>query len=254
MDFDQTLSIEDSGLLLSQKIGISEKDFWHKVEQLRQKNIVKIGAELPYLIIHDSDYKGKVSRELQQEIGRQVKLKEHVPDFINLLNKGVEGRSFSPYVVSAAPQEILKEALKKILPLEHLYGTTFTYNKEGKIMDVKKAGAGTAKVDALNIIRNRERVSPEKIIYVGDGLSDMHIMLHLKAYNGYSIAVSPSPYLGHIARRTVISTDVMSVLIPILEEIIGLSEDKIKSFFADIGYPLSEWNRAKVEWVDLAKN
>ena len=46
-DFDQTLSFNDSGYVLSEMLGIS--DFQKKVEGLSRSNLVHQGAELAYL-------------------------------------------------------------------------------------------------------------------------------------------------------------------------------------------------------------
>src|SRR5437762_14337249 len=50
-DFDQTLSFNDSGLVLSELIGASS--FEAKVAGLAASNLVQQGGELPYLIRHD---------------------------------------------------------------------------------------------------------------------------------------------------------------------------------------------------------
>ena len=253
-DFDKTLSVEDSGQLLSQKIGVSKENFENKVSQLRSKNIVKLGAELSYLILHDSNYKGKITRKILREVGREVVLKKNVSQLMRLLKTGFKGVHFFTYVVSAAPKEILIGALEKILPEDHLYGTLFDYGEKDIVVDVKQTGAGTAKVDAINFIRSKEKISQDKIVYVGDGLSDIHVMLHIKAYGGYPISVSPTPYLGHISKKTVVSNNVLSFLVPILEDIVRLSEEEIKDFFIEkLGVSIQEWNKAEVEWVVLSE-
>lgn len=252
LDFDKTLSVQDTGLLLSLKLGISREEFDEKIRKLRRKSIAKLGGELSYLIIHDPSYKGKVTRKLLREVGREVKLKRNIPELIGLLRKGFRGKRFVPYVISASPQKIVEEALKGIIPKNHIYGTLYAYDEKGVVKGAEWVRAGSAKVQALNLARNKERIPPERTVYVGDGHSDMYVMLHVKTYNGYPIAVSPSPFLGHISKRTVLSLNALCILIPVLEDIVKLNEEEVREFLEKIGHPIQEWDRAKIEWVDLA--
>jgi len=59
-DFDQTLSFNDSGVVLIELIGFH--GFRDKVKGLADINLVQHGAELSYLILHDPDFR-RVRRE-----------------------------------------------------------------------------------------------------------------------------------------------------------------------------------------------
>src|SRR6476646_10870918 len=59
-DFDQTLSFNDSGQILSELLGVS--DFRQKVDGLAASNLVQQGGELAYLIRHDPAFRS-VRRE-----------------------------------------------------------------------------------------------------------------------------------------------------------------------------------------------
>ena len=54
-DFDQTLSFNDSGLILSHLIGAS--GFAEKVAGLSRIHFVQQGGELAYLLLHDPEYR-----------------------------------------------------------------------------------------------------------------------------------------------------------------------------------------------------
>ena len=54
-DFDQTLSFNDSGRVLSEILGISGFD--EKVSGLARANLVQQGAELAYLLRHDPEFR-----------------------------------------------------------------------------------------------------------------------------------------------------------------------------------------------------
>jgi hypothetical protein len=106
-DFDQTLSFNDSGVVLSELVGFH--GFHDKV--LADINLVQQGAELSYLILHDSDFR-RVRREHLVEKGRRICLKHDVALFARVLDDLGEDQKFSFNVISAAPQEIIRSALE----------------------------------------------------------------------------------------------------------------------------------------------
>jgi len=250
-DFDKTLSTGDVGYILSEKLGISPDEFDQKIEEIKRRNIVQLGGELAHLIIRDPDYVGKVSKDLLCEVGKEVELKKGVPELMKILAEGIDDYSFSTYIVSAAPIECVEKSVKKIFPVSNIYGTTFIY-KDGIVQDVERTNAGHAKVATIDMLKQKENVTRDAVIYVGDGSSDVHVMLHVMSYNGYSITVSPAPYMGHICRRSVISDNVLSILVPILIDFLKYDQEKVRAFFEDRGHAILEWNRADTEWLDIA--
>jgi len=250
-DFDKTLSTGDVGYILSAKLGISAEQFDQKIEEIKRRNIVQLGGELAHLIIRDPDYIGKVSKDLLYEAGKEVELKKGVPELMKILAEGIEDRHFSTYIVSAAPKECVEKAVENIFPAENIYGTTFIY-KDDIVQDVERTNAGHAKVSTLDMLKQKENVTRYAIIYVGDGSSDVHVMLHVMSYQGYTITVSPAPYMGHICRRSVLSDNVLSILVPILQDLFKYDEGKVRKFFEDRKHVILEWNRADTEWLDIA--
>src|SRR6266568_7085175 len=99
-DFDQTLSFNDSGLVLSEMLGIA--GFQERVSNLSRLNLVQSGAELTYLLRHDNDFRG-VREEDLVEVGRQIRLKRNIALLAEFLKDGIDGFRFDFYVVSAAP-------------------------------------------------------------------------------------------------------------------------------------------------------
>jgi len=250
-DFDKTLSKGDVGYILSAKLGISAEKFDHKIAEIQRRNIVQLGGELAHLISRDPDYAGKVSRELLYEVGKEIELKKGVPELMKILSEGIDNCRFSTFIVSAAPKECVEKAVEKIFPVENIYCTTFIYDKDGIVQDVERTNAGHAKVSTLDMLKQKENVTRYAIIYVGDGSSDVHVMLHVRSYQGYTITVSPAPYMGHICRRSVISDNVLSILVPILQDLLKYDEGKVRKFFEDRGHAVLEWNRADTEWLDI---
>ena len=250
-DFDKTLSLEDSGYLLADKINIPPETFEKKIQAVCRKNLVQLGGELAYLITSDPDFQGKITRKILEAVGKETKLKKNVKKLVRILREGIDDRSFAVFVATAAPKEIVTSALADIIPADKIYGTDLFFDNNGLVSGLERTGAGDAKVNILDHLKIKEKVPRDRIIYVGDGISDIRVMLHVQVYQGYPIAVSSSSYLGHIANRTVISDNALSVLIPILEDKLGYSYDQIRDFYQNLGLPVSEWKRAKIEWVDL---
>src|ERR1700683_67892 len=116
-DFDQTLSFNDAGLVLSELLGIS--GFEERVAGLARSNLVQQGGELAYLIRHDPEFRG-VRREHLNEVGRLIRLKAALPALFDFLRRGPATCRFSFFVLSAAPREIVVSALAGVVPAEHI--------------------------------------------------------------------------------------------------------------------------------------
>ena len=154
-------------------------------------------------------------------------------------------------MLSAAPVEIVRSALEDIVPLDHIYGTEFRYTPAGEIESIVRATAGYGKVAVLDNLLVEKVAGPDHVIYTGDGSSDIHVMLHINARDGLTIAVSESRNVSQIAKRTVLSTSALAVLAPILEEIAGWERYRIRSFFEANGMLIQEWERVRTDWLTV---
>jgi len=247
-DFDQTLSFNDSGIVLSELLGIS--GFQERVAGLSRIHLVQQGAELAYLLLHDPEFR-RVRREDLVEVGRRVRLKQNIPLLSRLL-EDLGGYRFAFYVISAAPEEVIQSALAGIIPEDHIIGTRFRYDpSSGEIQSLERVAAGYGKVAVLDELRARIGVGPDRVVYVGDGSSDVHVMLHVNRLGGLTVAVSENAYLSPIARRTVLSDDALSVLVPVLEEIVGLEAGGIRSLFESHGFVVQEWDKVRRDSLTL---
>ena len=248
-DFDQTLSFNDSGIVLSEMLGIT--GFREKVAGLSNLNLVQQGAELAYLLAHDPDFR-RVTRNDLQEVGRRVRLKRNVALLARMLVQGMDGHRFDFYVISAAPEDVVLSALAGIVPADHVVGTRFQFQEgNGQIGSLVRVAAGYGKVAAVEEIRARHVVPRDQVIYVGDGQSDIPVMLHVNRGEGFTIAASEAREIAQIAKRTVISDDALSVLVPILEEIAGYGPSQIRALFEDQGLVIQEWDRVRTDWLTI---
>jgi len=169
----------------------------------------------------------------------------------HLLESGIDGHQFDFFVLSAAPVEIVRSALEDIVPPDHIYGTEFLYTPSGEIETIVRATAGYGKVAVLDNLLLQRVAGPDHVVYTGDGSSDIHVMLHINARDGLTIAVSESRNVSQIAKRTVLSTSALAVLAPILEEVAGWERYRIRSFFEANGMLIQEWERVRTDWLTV---
>ena len=250
-DFDQTLSFNDSGLVLSELLGVP--GFEAKVEGLARSNLVQQGGELAYLIRHDPEYRG-VRREHLAEAGRHVSLKRDIPALVSFLERGVDGHHFSLRVISAAPRELAQSALAGLIRPEHIFGTEFDYDPDtGEVRTIRRVPAGYGKVAVIEELEAELEIPPDRTIYVGDGSSDVHVMLHVNNRDGFTIAVSENRHLATIAKRIVVSDDACSILVPVLDQVVGWGTGEIRSLFESYRLTLQGWERERTERVTVGE-
>lgn len=248
-DFDQTLSFNDSGVALSELIG--SHGFDDKVKGLAEMNLVQQGAELSYLILHDPDFR-RVRREHLVETGKRIRLKHDVALFARALDTLDDGYKFHFNVISAAPQEIIESALEGIVPPDHIFGTRFRYNAaSGEVDSIIRASAGWGKISVLEALRSNLGISHDQVIYMGDGSSDLPVMMHVNQYDGMTIAVSEAKFISRVAKRTVLSDSAMSVLVPVCEKVLQWDSAKIRRFFTTRGLTLLEWEKVRTDMLTI---
>ena len=247
-DFDQTLSFSDSGYVLAQLLGVHGFD--HKVDGLARSNLIQQGGELAYLIRHDPEFRG-VRREHLTEAGRRVHLRSGIAALTEFLEQGITGCRFSFAVVSAAPREIVVSALAGIVPPDHIHGTEFDYDPTGEVHAITRVPAGYGKVAVLEELEERLAVPPNRTVYVGDGSSDVHVMLHVNSRDGFTIAVSENRQLARIARSIVLSDNAFGIVVPLLEQVLAWPVSEIRALFELRGLTLEGWERARMDRVKI---
>ncbi|HEX9005595.1 MAG TPA: haloacid dehalogenase-like hydrolase, partial [Blastocatellia bacterium] len=160
-DFDQTLSFNDSGFVLSELLGIS--DFEERVAGMARINLVQQGGELAYLLLHDPEFR-RVRKEHLTEVGKRIRLKQNIHLLPQILSGGIEGYDFSFYVISAAPEEVVQSALEGIVPADHIFGTRFRYHPQtGEIESIIRVPAGYGKVAVLDELQTQLQLSPDHV-------------------------------------------------------------------------------------------
>src|SRR5271157_1816289 len=250
-DFDQTLTFNDTGYVLSEMLGISVEEFERKAKGMAMLNLVQQGAELSYLLLHDPEFRSRVRREDLVEAGKRIRLKENIKQIYEILDRRIDGFHFDFYVLSASPVEVIQSALEGIVPEDHIFGTEFKYTDSGQIESLVRATAGYGKVTRLDQLEAELGIPADHIVYVGDGSSDIHVMLHVNRRDGFTIAVSESKLVAQIAKRTVLGDNALATLVPILEEIAGWQRPQIRQLFESYGFLIQGWDRVQTDWVTL---
>jgi len=271
-DFDQTLSFNDSGYVLADLLGIPESEFQRKATGMAKLNLVQQGGELAYLLLHDPEFRSKVRPEHLYEAGKRVRdpefrskvrpehlyeagkrvrLKPNIDALYRYLSEEVEDFHFDFYVISAGPVEVIRSALEGIIPADHIFGTEFEYNTKGEIDRILQVTAGYGKVAVVDQLLETHTIGPDRIVYVGDGSSDIHVMLHINRRDGFTIAVSENKYLAPIAKRSVISDSALAILIPVLEEVVGWEPRRIRELFETKGLIIQQWDKVQTDMLTI---
>jgi len=249
-DFDQTLSFDDSGGVLADLLGV--RNFAEKVDGLERSNLVQQGGELAYLIRHDPEFR-QVRPEHLVEAGKRVTLKRNIPALLRLLRDGIAGNRFSFLVISAAPRLVVESALEGLVAPENIFATEFDFDsRSGEVRAVRRVPAGYGKVTVIEELQRNLGIPPDRVVYVGDGSSDVHVMLHVNNHDGFTIAVSENRQLARIARSTVVSDNACSILVPIFNQVFGLRAGEIRRHFEGLGLSLNDWEQERTDRVIIA--
>ena len=79
---------------------------------------------------------------------------------------------------------------------------------------------------------------------------------HLPSPNrleGLTIAVSENKYLTKIAKRTLLSDNALSILIPIMEDVLDGSPSRIRTFMEQQGFILQEWEKVQTDTITIVE-
>jgi phosphoserine phosphatase len=237
--------------VLSELLGIPIAEFERKAHGMAELNLVQQGGELAYLLLHDPEFRSRVRREHLREVGKRIRLKSNIELLYQILGARIPEYNFDFYVISAAPVEVIRAALDGIVPPDHIIGTQFSYTPSGEIDTILKATAGYGKVAVLDSLQRSLQVPPDHIVYAGDGSSDVHVMLHVNARDGFTIAVSETKHVTQIAKRTVLSDNATAMLVPILEEIVRWDRTRIRELFEAHGFLIQEWAKVSTDWLTI---
>ena len=209
-DFDGTLSagnMQEYNFIPA--IGKSNKEFWSEANDLAEAQDADQILTYMALMIREAQAKGiSLRREAFQECGRDVVLYPGVMEWFDRINAYGEQRGVKilHYINSSGLKEII-EGTSIADRFQKIYACSFLYNVDGiaywpavavnytnKTQFIFKINKGVESVyDTKQVnkyMEERHRPVPfSRMIYVGDGTTDIPCMRLVKNFGGHSVAV-----------------------------------------------------------------
>jgi phosphoserine phosphatase len=209
-DFDGTLSpgnMQEYDFIPA--VGKSNKEFWNDANILAETQDADPVLTYMARMIQEAQSKGlSLRREAFQESGRNVRYYKGVEGWFARMNAYASERGLRllHYVNSSGLKEII-EGTSIAGEFKHIYACSFLYNVDGiaywpavavnytnKTQFIFKINKGVESVyDAQKVNQfmeeNRRPVPFKRMIYVGDGTTDIPCMRLVKNFGGHSIAV-----------------------------------------------------------------
>lgn len=208
-DFDGTLSttyMQDYALI--PEFGIKPKDFWKKANQWSIDNCAdQITGSMYYFFKTANEQGIALTRENFRKTGENIKYFEgvekwfdRISEYANILDLEIEH-----YIISAGYEEII-EGCKIYKYFKDVFGCSFAYDENGRpvwparvvnystktqyLSKINK-GLGKSEDKAVNeFMPDEQRPIPfRRMIYLGDGMTDIPSMKLTKERGGNAIAV-----------------------------------------------------------------
>ena len=209
-DFDGTLAagnMQEYDFIPA--VGKSNFEFWDEANRLAEEQDADQILTYMALMIRSAQAKGlSLRREAFQESGKKVELYEGVMEWFDRINAYGEERGVRVvhYINSSGLKEIIEgtpiaDKFRKIYACSFLYnvdgiaywpGVAVNYtNKTQFIFKINKGVESVYDTKQVNqYMEEKERPVPfSRMIYVGDGTTDIPCMRLVKNFGGHSIAV-----------------------------------------------------------------
>lgn len=208
-DFDETLSttyMQD--YLLIPMLGLKPETFWKKANAWSVVNHAdQVTGSMYYFTKVAREKKICLSPETLKECGKNIEYFEGVETWFDRINKFGKylDLDIEHYIISSGYEEIIEGC--SIRPyFKEVAGCAFAFDEKGvpvwparvvnyqaKIQYLSKINKGLKKFDdkAVNEYTpdEKRRIPYSRIIYFGDGFTDIPSMKMVKARHGYAIAV-----------------------------------------------------------------
>ena len=209
-DFDGTLSpgnMQEFSFIKA--LGMTSEEFWRRSNELTRNNDANGILCYMKLMLDEAQYRHiSLKRESFQRFGREVEFYAGVTEWFSLVNgygraKGVAVRH---YINSSGLKEMI-EGTAIAREFENIYACSFLYDVDGKAVWPAVAVDFTTKTQFLfkinkgissvsdnsevnRYMREEERPVPfRRMIYFGDGQTDIPCMKMVRQNGGHSIAV-----------------------------------------------------------------
>lgn len=209
-DFDGTLApgnMQENSFI--PKLGIDKKTFWNEAGELAKKNDMNGILAYMYLMIKKADSENiPITKNAFIEHGREIRLFRGVEDYFGKINQYAKEKhlKIDHYIISSGLDDILK-GTKIYKEFRQVYASSFLYdanevakwpalaidytNKTQFLFRINKGIENAWENHEINAyMPNDERPMPfKRMIYIGDGETDIPAMKVVKTQNGKAIAV-----------------------------------------------------------------
>lgn len=208
-DFDGTLSpanMQEFGLI--QAFGNNPKEFWKASGDLSEQNDASEILCYMKLMIDEARSKGiELTREKFREYGSMVQLYPGVKEWFSLINKYGDEHGFEiiHYINSSGLTEMIEgtsvyHEFRKVYACSFLYendqavwpGVAVDYTAKTQFLFKINKGVHSIKDHTLvnrYVPENKRPMPFSRMIYFGDGATDIPCMKLVKQFGGHSIAV-----------------------------------------------------------------
>lgn len=209
-DFDKTLTDQDmQNYSFIPALGMTPAEFWGETGVFSDKTGVERILSYMYMMIIKAKEKGiTLTREYLFSLGKELKYFDGVLTWFERINHYGErkGIKIEHYLISSGTKEII-EGSEIAGHFKAIFGCEFYFDPKTKVpvwpklainytaktqfyFRIIKGILDTTEDNALNR-KSSHRIPHRNIIYIGDGMTDVPVMLLVKQNGGHSIAVYP---------------------------------------------------------------
>jgi hypothetical protein len=210
-DFDKTLTTTDmQNYNFIPALGMTPEEFWGETGKFSDKTGVERILSYMYMMIVKAREKGiNLTKEFLYEQGKNMEYFDGVLTWFDRINEYGEKKSIKieHYLISSGTKEII-EGSEIAKHFKAIFGCEFYFDPQTKLpvwpklainytaktqfyFRITKGILDVSEDNALNRKLVDHRIPHRNIIYIGDGITDVPVMLLVKQNGGHSIAVYP---------------------------------------------------------------
>lgn len=223
-DFDGTLApgnMQEFGFV--QAIGKDPNEFWNRTHEMAVGSDASTILCYMYLMLQEAKANGiSLKRDNFRKFGSMIKLYKGVDEWFSLINQygKSKGLNIHHYINSSGLKEMI-EGTSIAKEFENIYACSFLYDTEGNAYWPAVAVDYTTKTQFLfkinkgikevsdnkrinEYVAKEDRPIPfERMIYFGDGETDVPSMSVVKSQGGHAIAVYGEPKKKNTATKLI---------------------------------------------------
>jgi phosphoserine phosphatase len=216
-DFDGTLApgnMQENGFLPG--LGLVSEDFWARVGRLaRDQDSDEILAYMRLMVDLAREARSPLRREDLHRLGAELRFFPGVPEWFSRINAYAreQGLRIDHYIISSGLREMV-EGSSIAREFKKIYASGFMFDEDGvarwpalainyttKTQYLFRINKGSLDVFDNSVINKflpkEDRPQPfERMVYIGDGETDIPCFRLVKEEGGYSIAVYPEEVDG----------------------------------------------------------